>query len=87
MTKSFVSFFVRLLRVSSARYTVLQCVAVCCSMLQCVAVCCSVAVSCNDEIICVFLREIATSVVGKVHDVAVCCGVLHCVAVCCSVLQ
>jgi len=50
-------------------------------------VCCSVAVSCNDEIICVFLREIATSVVGKVHDVAVCCGVLHCVAVCCSVLQ
>ena len=40
----------------------LQCVAVCCSVMQCVTACCSVS-----------------------QCVAVCCSVLQCVAVCCSV--
>ena len=57
-----------------AQHSVLQCVAVFCSMLQCVAVCCSmlqcVAVCCS-----------------VLQYVAVCCSVLQYVAVCCSMLQ
>jgi len=44
--------------------SVVQCGAVWCSVLQCVAVCCSV-----------------------LQCVAACCSVLQCVAACCSVLQ
>jgi len=55
-------------------YSLLQCVAVICSVLQCVAVCCSV-MQCVAVCCCVLLC------------VAVCCSVLLCVAVCCSVLQ
>jgi len=44
--------------------SVVQCVAVCCSALQCVAVCCSV-----------------------LQCVAVCCSVLQSVAVYCTILQ
>jgi len=54
--------------------SLVQCVAVCCSVLQCVAVCCSV------------LKCIAVCC-SALQCVAVCCSVLQCVAVCCSVLQ
>ena len=46
-------------------HSVLQCVAVCCSMLQCVAVCCSVlqyvAMCCN------VLQYVYTDNVGQEH--------------------
>jgi len=54
----------------SQSITLLQCVAVCCSVLQCVAVCCSV-------LQCV---EVCCSVL---QCFAVCRSVLQCVAVCC----
>jgi len=67
---------------------VLQCVAVRNSVLQYVAVCCSVSSSdTNDGIgtpMCVMNRVKCCSVL---QCVAVCCSVLQCVAVCCSVLQ
>jgi len=53
--------------------SVLQCVAVCCTMLQCVAVCCGVLQCVAVVVCCTWLQ-----------CVAVCCGVLQCVAVCCS---
>ena len=64
-------------RVCQGIFSVLPCVAVCCSMLQCVAVCCNVlqcvAVCCRSS------RYLAWH--------TLCCSVLHCVAVCCSVLR
>ena len=51
--------------------SVLQCVAVCCSVLQCVAV-----LQCDSDIRDSFHDRRL-----------VCCSVLQCVAVCCSVLQ
>ena len=57
--------------------SVLQCVAVCCSVSQCVAVCRSVS-QCVESPVCDMLSR---------DCVAVCCSVLQCVAVCCSVLQ
>jgi len=66
---------------------------VCCSVLQCVAVCCSV----SSRFRCSALQCVAvccprcgclTSNYFQVNEcVAVCCSVLQCVAVCCSVLQ
>jgi len=63
-----------------ASCSVLQCVAVCCSVLQCVqcdAVCCSV-------LQCV---AVCCSVCSVLQCVAECCRVLQSVAECCSVLQ
>jgi len=62
--------------------SVLQCVAVCCSL--CVAVCCSVlqcvAVCCR----CVWISHVTNTMCCSVLQcVAVCCRVLQCVAVCC----
>ena len=60
-------------------YSVLQCVAVCCSVLQYVAA--------DDD---VGGRLSAAHPLHYSHIlfcVAVCCSVLQCVAVCCSVLQ
>ena len=56
------------------------------SVLQCVAVCCSVLQYVLSHII------IISNTVAQLHtfvdlSVAVCCSVLQCVAVCCSVLQ
>jgi len=75
--------------------SVLQCVAVCCSVLQCVAdsvlqcvaVCCGV-LRCV-AVCCSVLSSAADSCVaeGVLRCVAVCFSVLQCVAVCCSVLQ
>jgi len=59
--------------------SVLQCVAVCCSVLQCVAACCSV-------LQCVALLDILLLVRVSMR-VSMCCSVLQCVAVCCNVLQ
>ena len=86
------------LRVEDA--TLLQCVAVCCSVLQCGVVCCS-AVQCVA--VCQSQRNMQPSLpqplVGcsvlalragdatLLHCVAVCCSVLQCVVVCCSALQ
>ena len=67
------------------------CVAVCaecCSVLQCVAVCCSVFVivfwyiTCHNSV----LQCVAVCCSVLQCD-AVCCSVLQCVAVCCSVWQ
>ena len=57
-------------------FSVLQCVAVCCSVLQC---------GCN-ETGCSSLGHGLNSMY-RLQCVAVCCSVLQCVAVCCSVLQ
>ena len=53
------------------------------SVLQCVAVCCSV-LQCNNQLR--ISLESETGSEGGGGDVAVCCSVLQCVAVCCSVL-
>ena len=75
--------------------SVLQCVAVCCSVVQCSVVQC-VAVCCNvlKLLRCSLLQSFAEfrsmlQCVGQCvgQCVAVCCSVLQCVAVCCSVLQ
>ena len=59
-------------------------VAVWCSVLQCVAVCCSVMQkSAHDTRHSLKL----TSLQFALQCVAVCCSVLQCVSVCCSVLQ
>jgi len=55
--------------------SVLQYVAVWCSVVQCGAVCYSLEVLCGALCCCVF------------ECIAVCCSVLQSVAVCCSVLQ
>ena len=49
-------------------FSVLQCVAVCCSVLQCVAVCCSVL-------------QCVAACCSVLQRVAACCRVLQCVAV------
>jgi len=67
----------------------LQYVAVYCSVLQCVAVCCSV---CNSYV-CAWLQpHMCDLIIVTIWrfwsgDTWVCCSVLQCVAVCCSVLQ
>jgi len=58
-------------------FSVLQCVAVRCSVLQCVQ---CVPVRCS------VLQCVAVSC-SVLQCVAVCCSVLQCVAVCCGVLQ
>jgi len=62
-------------RVSFVRCSVLQRVAVSCSVLQC-------AVKCGAQL-CIAQESLYCAV----QCVAVCCSVLQCVAVCCSVLQ
>jgi len=64
--------------------------AVCCSVLQCVAVCCSVSTThvpslCSRTPIdlCIYCAVCCC----VLRCVAVCCGVLRCVAVCCGVLR
>jgi len=65
--------------VVSNRDSVLQCVAVCCSVLQCVA---CVAVCCSKW------RAQQFVVVQMSCQIAIlCCSVLECFVVCCSVLQ
>jgi len=70
--------------------SVLQCVAVCCSVLQCVAPCCTVlhrvALCCTVFRSLIYTlsesnAEIPLQVPNKLHRV------LQCVAVCCSMLQ
>jgi len=82
--------------------------AVCCSVLQCVAVCCSVSQSaCCSVLQCVAVTTrtnhntadsqqwraavccsmLQLACCSVLPCVAVCCSVLPCVAVCCSVLQ
>jgi len=56
-----------------------------CSVLQCVAVCCSV-LPCVWSILVPEGREPAMCC-SVLQCVAVCCSVLQCVAVCCSMLQ
>jgi len=78
----------RMVRVSLSRFTVSQCVAVCCSVLQCVAVRCSVlqcVAVCCEELQCGY-HSAALLYCSVLQCVAVCCSVLQCVAVCCSVL-
>ena len=68
----------------------------CCSVMQCVAVCCSVhsllhrifwkMLQCN-AVCCSVLQYALASAEDFLKVVAVCCSVLQCVAVCCSVLQ
>ena len=80
--------------------SVLQCVAVCCSVLQCVVVPVGgnshvawVAVFCSVlqcvAVCCRVLQCVVVPVGGNSHVacVAVCCRVLQCVTVCCRVLQ
>ena len=62
-----------------------------CSVLQCVAVCCSVHVLVRVELWRTFTNTSwhahAGMSCGVLQGVVVCCGVLQCAAVCCSVLQ
>jgi len=67
---------------------------VCCSVLQCVAVCCSVVQRVNKSKLyacCQLLLSITFASLPSVDCVlqcdAACCSVLQCVAVCCSVLH
>jgi len=55
-----------------------------CSVLQCVAVCCSVLRCVNTE---ACRGRALSSSCSVLQCVAVCCNVPQCVAVCCSVLQ
>jgi len=61
--------------------SVLQCVAICCSVLQSVAV---LSVKMHWSVPA-YLRAAVCCIV--LYCVEVCCIVLQCVAVCCSVLQ
>jgi len=61
-------------------YSVLQRVAVCCSMLQCVEL------VIHDDTHYAFYIAFCVSC-SMLQCVAVCCSVLQCVAVCCSALQ
>jgi len=67
------------------QHTVLQCVAVCCSVLECGGVCCSV-LQCVAVCCSVSLRKTLYTPWKTLYN-TVCCSVLQCVAVCCSVLQ
>ena len=80
------SVFVCLVRFR--RVSVVQCVAVCCSVLQCVAACCSV-LQCVLQcvVVCCGLWKGCHAPFKQVKCVAVCCSVLQCVAICCSMLQ
>jgi len=63
--------------------------AVCCSVLQCVAVCCSVLQMCCSVLQSVALihRALLHVCYAVVQCVAACCSVLQRVAACCSMLQ
>jgi len=61
-----------------------HCVAVRCSVLQCVAVCCSVHCIVNDRVIHHDTYAVCCIVL---QCAAVCCSVLQCVAEYCDVLQ
>ena len=65
-------------RVEYKQYTLLQCVAVCCSVLQCVAVCCSVlqCVSC-DEYKQYTQHGITTVYTTRHHTRRVKCRIIH----------
>jgi len=67
-------------------YSVLQCVAVCCSVLQRIAaalLCIRIYLTiCSLSSLLIY-----TVCCSVLQCVAVCCDVLQCVAVCCSVLQ
>jgi len=80
--------------------SVLQCIAVCCSVWQCVAVRCSVIAAslclwphAHSILIhryeCAEVCDAVLQCVTECAEVcdAVCCSALQCVAVCCSVLQ
>ena len=75
--------------------SVLQCVAVCCSVSQFVAMCCSVlqcvTVCCSgashSENVFPPPPHLHTQNSSVMQSVAVCCSALQRVAVCCSVLQ
>jgi len=56
--------------------SVLQSIAVCCSVLHCLAMSCRA---------CRLLR--ISTLPSVVQSIAVCCSILQCVAVCCSILQ
>ena len=86
----------------SVRCSVLQCLAVCCSVDTCrlflpgsrAAECCSVlqclAVCCSvlqSVAVCCRVLQSVAECCRVLQCVAVCCSVLQCVAVCCSVLQ
>jgi len=76
--------------------SVFSCISVfffmCCSVLQCVAVCCSVPL-CLLQCFCLFLNtrcsvlQCVLVCFSVLLCVAVCCSVLLCAAVCCCVLQ
>jgi len=71
-----------------AHFSVLRCVAVCCSVLQYVAVCCS-ALQCV-AVCCSVLHtsfSSSSSSPSTFQCVAVCCSMLQCVAARCSALQ
>jgi len=75
-----------------ASCSVLQCVAVCCSMLQYVAVLPCVAVCCRRLIdFALQSQHTATNCITLQRSAlqcdTVCCNVLQCVAMCCSVLE
>jgi len=65
-------------------YSVLQCVAVCCSVLLCVVVYCSML---QCVAVCCSVLQCVAVWCSVLQCVAVWCSVLQCVAVCCSVLH
>ena len=67
-------------------YSVLQCVAVYCSVLQCVAFLSLVTLSGNSQFTSPFHKSLSPLERVSSRCVTVCCSVLQCVAVCCSVL-
>jgi len=82
-------FCLRHARRCSRRISVLQCVAVCCSVLQCVAVCYVHTYTYVNPVLkalCAFLLEACEALLSSNQCVAVCCSVLQCVAVCYRVL-
>jgi len=60
---------------------------VCCSVLQCVAVCCSVCSVLQCVAVCCSVLQCAAVCCSVLQCVAVYCSVLQCVAMCCSMLQ
>ena len=58
-----------------------------CSMLQCVAVCCSVSHVCHTSCEHHCRHSICWNIWLQRQCVALCCIVLHCVALCCSALH
>jgi len=76
--------------VSRVCYSVLQCVAVYCSVLQCVAFLSLVTLSGNSQFTSPFHKSLSPLERVSSRCVAVCsvcCSVFQCVTVCCSVLQ